>query len=87
MPIHDYTCGKCAKTFELLVRAGEKPVCPACGAANPQRSFSYSAAMSTGRSRERALKVARGKAGAVKREKDHAHQVYLREHMKDHGGV
>lgn len=31
MPIFDYRCNDCDKTFELLVRASAVPVCPACG--------------------------------------------------------
>jgi hypothetical protein len=30
--------------------------------------------------------VARGKATAEKKEKDHAHAEYMRNHIKDHGG-
>ena len=32
------------------------------------------------------MAVARSKAGAVKKEKDHAHAEYMRNHIKDHGG-
>ena len=32
------------------------------------------------------MAVARGKASAVKKEKDHAHAEYMRNHIKDHGG-
>ena len=31
MPIYDYRCGDCNKTFELLVRGAAAPVCPDCG--------------------------------------------------------
>jgi putative FmdB family regulatory protein len=34
MPIYDYRCNDCNKTFELLVRSSDTPVCPACG--NPR---------------------------------------------------
>jgi putative FmdB family regulatory protein len=84
MPIYDYQCRKCAHRFELLVRAEESPVCPVCGADNPERAFPFSASVSTGRTRERALGPERGKARAAKKEKDHAHQEYMRNHIKDH---
>jgi putative FmdB family regulatory protein len=84
MPIYDYQCGKCAHRFEQLVKPDETPSCPACGAAKPERLFPFSASVSTGRTRERALAPERGKARAVKKEKDHAHQVYMRNHIKDH---
>ena len=85
MPIHDYRCSRCGHRFEQLVRRDELPACPACGAADPERLFSTSAKVSTGRTRGRALAAARGKARAEKREKDHAHREYMKEHMKDHG--
>jgi putative FmdB family regulatory protein len=84
MPIYDYKCRKCAHQFEQLVKAGETPVCPSCGAAKPERFFPFSASVSTGRMRERAVSAEHGKARAVKKEKDHAHQEYMRNHIKDH---
>lgn len=86
MPVYDYQCRRCAHRFEQLVKPDETPECPACGAANPERMFSFSAAVSTTRSRERAMSGARSKAKAEKKEKDHAHSEYLRNHIKDHGG-
>lgn len=84
MPIHDFQCRRCRHRFEQLVKVDEIPGCPACGAADPVRLFSTSAAVSTGRTRERALSVARSKARAEKTEKDHAHREYLQNHIKDH---
>lgn len=86
MPIHDYQCEGCSKRFELLLLRGETPVCPGCGSGKVQRLFSGGAAVSTSGTRARALAVARSKAGAVKKEKDHAHAEYMRNHIKDHGG-
>ncbi len=31
MPIYDYHCKDCDKTFELLLRPSGIPACPACG--------------------------------------------------------
>lgn len=31
MPIFDFRCSECGKTFELLVRSTTVPACPACG--------------------------------------------------------
>lgn len=86
MPIYDFTCRHCGHSFEQLVKAGETPACPACGKKQVERAFPSSAAVSTTRSRERSLSGARRKASAQKREKDHAHAEYMREHIKDHGG-
>jgi putative FmdB family regulatory protein len=84
MPLHDFLCANCRRRFEELVKQGETARCPACGSADTQRLETYSAAVSTTSSRQRALAGARRKAGAEKREKDHAHQEYVRHHMKDH---
>lgn len=86
MPIYDYQCRRCRCRFEQVVKAGETPDCPACGDAHPERLFSFSAAVSTEKTRGRALAIAQGKARAVKKEKDHAHREYLQNHIKDHGG-
>jgi putative FmdB family regulatory protein len=37
MPLYDYHCKACAAEFELLVRAASVPICPQCGAAEPER--------------------------------------------------
>ena len=47
MPIYEYVCMSCEKHFEELVRVGETPVCPACGAAKVQKQFSVFAAHGT----------------------------------------
>jgi putative FmdB family regulatory protein len=85
MPIYDYQCRSCGHRFEQLVKAGETPACPACGVNRVERFFPSSAAVSTRRTRERALVGARRKASAEKRDKDHAHSEYLAKEMKDHG--
>jgi putative FmdB family regulatory protein len=85
MPIYDYQCKKCGHRFEQLVKAGETPDCPKCGAKKPERFFPFSATVSTPKTREKGLKVARAKYGAQKKEKDHAHQEYLRKEMAEHG--
>ncbi len=84
MPLYDFKCTSCGHRFEELVKVDKKARCPACGAANAQREQSFTAAVSTTSSREHALSGARRKAGAVKKEQDHAHSEYVRRHMEDH---
>jgi len=84
MPIYDYQCRSCQQNFEQFVKAGETPACPACGRTDIVRLFTPSAAVSTAKTRERALAGARSRAKAVKQEKDHAHREYLQNHIKDH---
>ena len=42
MPIYEYACRACGKTFEHLHRRLDEPVppCPACGAGKPAKQFS-----------------------------------------------
>lgn len=43
MPLYDYRCKTCHSTFELLVRNGTVPLCPHCGAGDPERQLSLPA--------------------------------------------
>lgn len=40
MPIYDFHCSDCNKTFELLVKASAAPVCPECGGSNMEKQVS-----------------------------------------------
>ena len=40
MPLYDYRCTACNKTFELLVRASTVPTCPACGSQQLEKQVS-----------------------------------------------
>ncbi len=44
MPIYEYTCGKCASEFELLLRGGERATCPSCGGDELEKLLSVPAA-------------------------------------------
>jgi putative FmdB family regulatory protein len=84
MPLFDFRCPSCQRTFEDLVKQDELPRCPHCGADGAVRLQSFTAAVSTEASRSRAISSARRKAVATKQEKDRAHQEYVRKHMDDH---
>jgi len=47
MPIYEYVCMACESHFEELVRNGEEPDCPDCGASNVRRQLSVFAAHGT----------------------------------------
>ena len=47
MPIYEYVCMACESHFEELVRNGDDPDCPDCGAANVRRQLSVFAAHGT----------------------------------------
>ena len=44
MPLYEYACKTCAHEFELLVRTGQTPECPACHGQSLERRFSVFAA-------------------------------------------
>ena len=45
MPIYEYVCMQCESHFEELVRNGEEPPCPDCGASNVRRQLSVFASV------------------------------------------
>lgn len=47
VPIYEYVCMACESHFEELVRNGEEPNCPDCGAENVRRQLSTFAALGT----------------------------------------
>ena len=48
MPLYDFACRACGNRFELLVRAGNHPACPACNGADLERLLSLPAIKSEG---------------------------------------
>ena len=67
MPIYEYRCRGCAHAFEALVRSGDTPACPSCGAVDLERLVSLFAVDSDG-----TRQAARDKsmATSVKRQQD-----------------
>jgi len=48
MPIYSYACKKCGEGFQTLVRSGEEPACPACGAVELEQQLSLIATPARG---------------------------------------
>ena len=48
MPIYEYACMQCESLFEELVRNGEEPPCPECGASNVLKQLSVFARSAVG---------------------------------------
>lgn len=44
MPLYDFHCTDCDRTFELLVRLSDTPACPECQGTNLERQVSRPAA-------------------------------------------
>jgi putative FmdB family regulatory protein len=47
MPLHDYRCGECSATFELLVFSSTVPACKQCGSLAVERQVSLTAPQGT----------------------------------------
>ncbi|MBI5462948.1 MAG: zinc ribbon domain-containing protein [Gammaproteobacteria bacterium] len=43
MPIYDFHCRHCDRSFELLIGLSEKPACPECGSEDMQKLVSLPA--------------------------------------------
>jgi putative FmdB family regulatory protein len=43
MPLYDYRCRDCDKTFELLIKLSDTPVCPECAGKNLEKLVSQPA--------------------------------------------
>ena len=57
MPLYEYECRACQHRFELLVRAGDVPACPACQSTDLERSLSMFAVTTPGTSQARLQKA------------------------------
>lgn len=40
MPLYEYTCRDCGRSFEFLTRDGRSPACPGCGGETLDKVFS-----------------------------------------------
>ena len=68
MPIYEYVCDECGHEFELLVRSGAEPACPACEGRRLSRQVSLPR-ISSEVTREKSMRAARKRdaAGAERR--------------------
>ncbi len=82
MPIYEYKCRACGDEFELLVRPGDTPGCPACHSDNLERLLSM-CAVSSEHSRQLSFNKARQAARRVQRDKDHAQMEYEKKHREE----
>lgn len=79
MPIYEYACGGCGEQFELLVRAGDVPLCPSCGGADLERQLSAFGVKTAAGSK---AALARAKQDQKKANKDRV--IAERERMDSH---
>ncbi|MEX0718177.1 MAG: zinc ribbon domain-containing protein [Planctomycetaceae bacterium] len=48
MPLFEYACSRCESRFEVLIRNGDRPVCPECGDDAPEKLLSAAASRIAG---------------------------------------
>ena len=80
MPIYEYSCTKCAKEFEALVRPGKGgPACPACGSTELERRLSLPSVKSD-TTRAKAMKAAKKRDQVQGRERVNEQRNYEKHH-------
>lgn len=79
MPLFDYECQSCGNAFELLVRKGTEPRCPACGSVALEKKLSLPAVKSD-ETHARALRAAKQRDARIGAERVHAQREYERNH-------
>jgi putative FmdB family regulatory protein len=83
MPIFEYECRACGREFELLVRTGDVPACPACASQDLAKLLSLSA-ISSAAIRKANVQKAREANKRIQKDKAMADLDEIREHY--HGG-
>jgi putative FmdB family regulatory protein len=84
LPIYEYRCGACARSFERLVRASAESVsCAACGSTEVERVLSLSAVRSE-QTRSRAKQDLKARNRATRRAQDDAEVRRIQSHSEDH---
>ena len=83
MPIYEYECGQCGRSFEyLFLSSSPAAECPACGTRDLKQMISLSA-VSSETSRHANLTSAHKKAAAVRKDKKHEEHKGMHEHFHD----
>ena len=79
MPIYEYTCRECGDEFELLIRGGATPACPACASEELEKKFSLPRVHSEGR-KQRSMAAARKRDQKLGDERVRAQREYELNH-------
>ena len=79
MPLFEYTCRACSHRFEVLVRTGDTPACPACASEDLEKMLSNPAIKSNS-THALALKAARRRDAKQGAENARAQREYELSH-------
>ena len=84
MPIYEFLCPACGHHFEQLVKLNEIPACPSCANEETEKQVTFSAGISTGKTRGKARTEAQQTNSIRQSEQKMAHAEYLKKHNEDH---
>ena len=82
MPLFDFECRACGHEFETLVRTGDVPSCPSCGATDLEKLLS-AFAVDTADKRQAAAKQSRQRQIAKRKDALVADEEYRQKHDKE----
>lgn len=83
MPLFDFTCRQCDRTFEALVRPGHAVACGQCGGTDLEQLPASFAPSSDGM-RKAHVDGARRTAADHRSERRRAEHQYMQKHLHDH---
>lgn len=83
MPLYDFTCLACDRTFEALVRGADAPVCPSCGGRELRQHVS-TFAVSSAATRHTSLQKVRQTNLRVEKDKAVAEQERIERFEREH---
>jgi putative FmdB family regulatory protein len=88
VPLHEFECRACGRSFERLVRGAATPACPSCLGTDLERLISGFAVSSEG-TRDASLQKARSKSlqNKNRRDKHRADVEDTLEHLRDDYGI
>jgi putative FmdB family regulatory protein len=79
LPIYEYACRSCGKEFEVLVRKGDVPACPACAGTDLEKLLS-GVALKSDTTHALAMKAARRRDAKQGAENARAQREYELKH-------
>ena len=82
MPLFDFRCNSCGKTFEALIRGADTPACPGCGSVDLEKQLP-TFALSTDERRAAAARQSRQRQIAKRKDAIIADEEYRQKHDKE----
>lgn len=79
MPMFDFVCTDCQKSFEALVRGSTPPACPACGSTALEKQMALSS-IKTSSTHGQAMHAAKKRDAAQGKDRMHEQRKYELSH-------